>query len=93
MKTKYCTLVAAAWLLTICQTGFGQIYSSSELPSLTQRVDNLEAKDSQPLVIVRRETGGAALVLFGAFCAYGPKTQIATPGFGFLWAYFSMSLP
>jgi Na+/melibiose symporter-like transporter len=39
------------------------------LNQLTQRVNQLESGQSQLWAVVHREAGGAALWLFGAFCA------------------------
>ena len=65
------TLVAALVLAVfLCQqAAFAQNDVNQELQNLTQRVGQLESKESELVSIAHRETGGAALFLFGAFCA------------------------
>jgi hypothetical protein len=78
----------AVLLLALCQQAtFGQDDINQRLQSLTQRVSQLESKESELLTIAHRETGGAAIFLFGAFCALWAQNTNRNA-----WLWFFMGL-
>jgi hypothetical protein len=88
MQTKLTWITLTALLFTILrQPGFAQDNLNSQLQSITQQVNELEAKQHQLLEIAGRDAAGAALFLFGAFCALWAQNTNRNA-----WLWFFMGL-
>ncbi len=60
---------------------------SKRVDELAKRVEQLEAQQPQPITQVHRDAGGAALFLFGAFCALWAQNTNRNP-----WLWFFLGL-
>jgi hypothetical protein len=88
MKTSFvCITFVVLAFAASRQSALAQDDTKQQLDKLTQRVDQLDSSNQQLLVIAHRETGGAALWLFGAFCALWAQNTNRSA-----WVWFFMGL-
>jgi hypothetical protein len=85
-------LVVRAILVTSFLIAHGHSISAQEDPQkrieqLSKRIDQLESKQRPPVTEIHRETGGAVLFLFGAFCALWAQNTNRNP-----WLWFFLGL-
>jgi hypothetical protein len=74
-------------LLSLAQTAVAQEDLQRRLTDLNKRVEELEVKQRAPVTEIHRESGGALLFLFGAFCALWAQNTNRSP-----WAWFFLGI-
>lgn len=90
MKTTIIATPLAVLLCTLCcNRAIAQADTDLQLQSLTQRVNHLEAKETQLLEIAQREASGAVIFLFGAFCALWAQNTYRN---AWLWFFLGIFL-
>lgn len=85
-------LVVRASLLTVMVLSLAPSVVAQEdlqkrVDQLGKRVDELEARQRQPVMEVHRDAGAAVLMLFGAFCALWAQNTHRNP-----WLWFFCGL-
>jgi hypothetical protein len=69
MRRNVPALLVAVFLMSGSQWVAAQEDLPSRIDQLGKRIDQLEAKQRPPVTEIHRDAGGAAILLFGAFCA------------------------
>jgi hypothetical protein len=87
MRRRFPGLLAAGLLVLIAQSATAQEDLQKRMDEVKRRVEQLEAKQRAPVTEVHRESGGAVLLLFGAFCALWAQNTNRDP-----WAWFFLGL-
>jgi hypothetical protein len=87
MRRVVPALLVAAFFMCQAQSPAAQEDLQNRIDSLGKRVDQLEAKQRQPVTEVHRDVGGVALFLFGAFCALWAQNTNRNP-----WLWFFLGL-
>ena len=80
-------IAIAVCFIAVSRSVVAQDDTSLQLQQLTHRITQLEEKENTPVQVVHRETGGAALMLFGAFCALWVQNTNRNA-----WLWFFMGL-
>jgi hypothetical protein len=80
-------LLATGLLLFIGQSAVAQKDLQKRVTDLNKRVEQLEANQRAPVTEIHRESGGAVLFLFGAFCALWAQNTNRSP-----WGWFFLGL-
>jgi hypothetical protein len=87
MRHSLFAVLVPVLLLFLARPVAAQEDVQKRLDQLAKRVDQLEAKQRQPVSEIHREAGGTVLFLFGAFCALWAQNTNRDP-----WLWFFLGL-
>lgn len=81
------TMLATFFLIAQAQSASAQEDLRKRIDQLSERIDQLESKQRQPITEIHRDAGGVVVFLFGAFCALWAQNTNRNP-----WLWFFLGL-